>query len=271
MGSIPHHFYSDYPFELSGFSGLASAAGGPVVPETNSNGGGAMWGDQDSLIPMIDNGVLDDLSPESSDMAAAVPSSMMAVSSFPEQLGVLDGVVPASFSDHYSMSGLHGISGMQNFGVGYQQDACEFGEECCGLFMPEYKPVGLVARENWGIQSNQIHSLEESNIKVGRYSEEERKERILRYLKKRNQRNFNKTIKYACRKTLADRRVRVRGRFARNNELCDQEMVAKKNESPTRKDRELCCGDAVQMKYDEDQDWLQEAMANLLCLPYVAG
>lgn len=38
-------------------------------------------------------------------------------------------------------------------------------------------------------------AVEEPNIKVGRYSEEERKERILRYLKKRNQRNFNKTIK----------------------------------------------------------------------------
>ena len=37
--------------------------------------------------------------------------------------------------------------------------------------------------------------IEESNTKVGRYSVEERKDRILRYLKKRNQRNFNKTIK----------------------------------------------------------------------------
>jgi hypothetical protein len=32
-------------------------------------------------------------------------------------------------------------------------------------------------------------------VKVGRYTVEERKDRILRYLKKRNQRNFNKTIK----------------------------------------------------------------------------
>ena len=35
----------------------------------------------------------------------------------------------------------------------------------------------------------------EQNTKVGRYSVEERKERIMRYLKKKNQRNFNKTIK----------------------------------------------------------------------------
>ncbi|KAJ8526949.1 hypothetical protein K7X08_029426 [Anisodus acutangulus] len=59
---------------------------------------------------------------------------------------------------------------------------------------------------------------EAANIRVGRYSAEERKERIHRYRAKRTQRNFNKTIKYACRKTLADNRPRIRGRFARNDE-----------------------------------------------------
>uniref|UniRef100_A0A0D9WHH1 CCT domain-containing protein n=1 Tax=Leersia perrieri TaxID=77586 RepID=A0A0D9WHH1_9ORYZ len=52
--------------------------------------------------------------------------------------------------------------------------------------------------------------------KVGRYSAEERKERIERYRVKRHQRNFHKKITYACRKTLADSRPRVQGRFARN-------------------------------------------------------
>ncbi|VAH20111.1 unnamed protein product [Triticum turgidum subsp. durum] len=54
--------------------------------------------------------------------------------------------------------------------------------------------------------------------KVGRYSAEERKERIERYRAKRQQRNFHKKITYACRKTLADSRPRVQGRFARNLE-----------------------------------------------------
>ncbi|XP_068305123.1 uncharacterized protein [Pyrus communis] len=57
-----------------------------------------------------------------------------------------------------------------------------------------------------------------ANFKMGRYSAEERKERISKYRAKRSQRNFNKTIKYACRKTLADNRPRIRGRFARNDE-----------------------------------------------------
>ncbi|KAI3703453.1 hypothetical protein L1987_73537 [Smallanthus sonchifolius] len=60
--------------------------------------------------------------------------------------------------------------------------------------------------------------MEEADLKVGRYSPEERKMRILRYKAKRTQRNFNKTIKYACRKTLADNQPRIRGRFARNDE-----------------------------------------------------
>ncbi|GJN28534.1 hypothetical protein PR202_gb16673 [Eleusine coracana subsp. coracana] len=48
-----------------------------------------------------------------------------------------------------------------------------------------------------------------------RYSAEERRERIDKYRSKRNQRNFQKKITYACRKTLADSRPRVKGRFAR--------------------------------------------------------
>ncbi|KAI4386024.1 hypothetical protein MLD38_003997 [Melastoma candidum] len=51
------------------------------------------------------------------------------------------------------------------------------------------------------------------------YGPEEKKERIERYRSKRTQRNFNKKIKYACRKTLADSRPRIRGRFARNEEI----------------------------------------------------
>ncbi|XP_010522454.1 PREDICTED: uncharacterized protein LOC104801068 isoform X2 [Tarenaya hassleriana] len=55
--------------------------------------------------------------------------------------------------------------------------------------------------------------------KVGKLSVEQRKEKIHRYMKKRNERNFSKKIKYACRKTLADSRPRVRGRFAKNDEF----------------------------------------------------
>lgn len=41
---------------------------------------------------------------------------------------------------------------------------------------------------------------------------------LCRYRQKRHERNFSKRIKYQCRKTLADSRPRVRGRFARNSD-----------------------------------------------------
>ncbi|KAL6853716.1 hypothetical protein ACP4OV_019745 [Aristida adscensionis] len=76
--------------------------------------------------------------------------------------------------------------------------------------------------------------------KVGRYSAEERKERIERYRVKRNQRNFNKKITYACRKTLADSRPRVKGRFARNGEA---DAEADEREASDNSYGEHCCGE----------------------------
>ncbi|KAL5552024.1 hypothetical protein UlMin_002200 [Ulmus minor] len=77
--------------------------------------------------------------------------------------------------------------------------------------------------------------MEEGNLKVGKYSAEERKEKISKYRAKRTLRNFNKTIKYACRKTLADNRPRIRGRFARNDEPCE----IPKASCSTREEEEL--------------------------------
>nr|XP_017218033.1 PREDICTED: uncharacterized protein LOC108195565 isoform X3 [Daucus carota subsp. sativus] len=67
----------------------------------------------------------------------------------------------------------------------------------------------------------EITSLEDPTYKASKLSAEEKKEKIHRYLKKRNERNFSKKIKYACRKSLADSRLRVRGRFVRNGNFGD--------------------------------------------------
>ncbi|PON91778.1 LOW QUALITY PROTEIN: CCT domain containing protein [Trema orientale] len=212
------------------------------------------WSPTDSLVSSLS------LSSSSAAVMAASTSFL------PETIGgVSDGVAAAGtgallFSDHHDYNmmmrdynifdNLHGISGgvHENFGGGgYNTNnglIHELGEECCATsFLPDFKKLGM--------QSNQMHAIEDPSMimKVKRYSEEERKERIVRYLKKRNQRNFNKTIKYAFRKTLADRRVRVRGRFARNNEVCHdheyQQMVAKKKElDSTRKQMDFGSEDA---------------------------
>ncbi|XP_047975136.1 putative zinc finger protein CONSTANS-LIKE 11 [Salvia hispanica] len=130
------------------------------------------------------------------------------------------------------------------------------GEEC----WPPYSPM---LAENWGIQGKAAD--ESDQVKVGRYSAEERKDRILRYLKKRNQRNFNKTIKYACRKTLADKRVRVRGRFAKNNEASQDEILM---DSASFQLNYSFQDEMV--KFDEEY-WIQVAMDNLGHFPYLGS
>lgn len=67
--------------------------------------------------------------------------------------------------------------------------------------------------------SSNENLLMENMNKTRRYSPKEKKERIDRYKIKKNQRNFNKKIKYVCRKTLADSRKRIKGRFARYGEI----------------------------------------------------
>eukprot|EP01018_Ginkgo_biloba_P023813 Gb_17450 [translate_table: standard] len=71
--------------------------------------------------------------------------------------------------------------------------------------------------------------FEEAGLTNLKYSEEERKKRIHRYRIKRSKRNFDKKIKYACRKTLADGRSRVRGRFAKNEDLGEMKSKANKH------------------------------------------
>ncbi|KAM7280915.1 hypothetical protein ACFE04_008049 [Oxalis oulophora] len=78
--------------------------------------------------------------------------------------------------------------------------------------------------------SSESNMIIESMTKACPYSPEEKKERIERYRSKKNHRNFNKKIKYECRKTLADSRPRIRGRFARNEEI---ENTSQENEKNT--------------------------------------
>ncbi|CAH8354166.1 unnamed protein product [Eruca vesicaria subsp. sativa] len=72
---------------------------------------------------------------------------------------------------------------------------------------------------------SESNAIIEGMSKPYKYTPEEKKEKIEKYRSKRNLRNFNKRIKYECRKTLADSRPRIRGRFARNDEISQQEQV----------------------------------------------
>lgn len=65
------------------------------------------------------------------------------------------------------------------------------------------------------------------NGRIGIYTPSERAAIISRFNDKRTRRNWNKKIRYNCRKSLADRRLRVKGRFVKRSE---QEELAKKLE-----------------------------------------
>ncbi|KAF5781419.1 putative transcription factor C2C2-CO-like family [Helianthus annuus] len=192
--------------------------------------------------------------------------------SFPERFGVSEMVVPTS------------PTGFSSIPVEADYQKVEHDDYFCSSggygtnSWSTYNPTA--ATTNWETESPKtIKEVEEPALKIGRYSAEERKDKIMRYLKKRNQRNFNKTIKYECRKTLADKRIRVRGRFAKNNnehhhhhhndhQPCEDQVLPSNNtaNNPSEEEIQHLYTNSFLMKqdYDEEEEWLQEAMASLL-------
>ena len=62
---------------------------------------------------------------------------------------------------------------------------------------------------------NQVYN---KNGRIGIYTPAERAAIIARFQSKRTRRVWNKKIRYNCRKNLADRRLRVKGRFVKRTE-----------------------------------------------------
>ncbi|PIN20509.1 hypothetical protein CDL12_06795 [Handroanthus impetiginosus] len=54
---------------------------------------------------------------------------------------------------------------------------------------------------------------------ISTFTSEDRREKLSRYRSKKSKRNFGRKIKYACRKALADSQPRIRGRFAKTDEM----------------------------------------------------
>ncbi|XP_076896493.1 uncharacterized protein LOC143549477 [Bidens hawaiensis] len=134
-----------------------------------------------------------------------------------------------------------------------QIDELEFHGDNTGIFcndlLPPYNSNDLQVFSNEsqhlvnGVGSSttplasEITSLESESLRVtNKLTSEERKEKINKYMKKRNERNFNKKIKYACRKTLADSRPRVRGRFAKHDEFGENNRTNSNHEEDTDED-----------------------------------
>lgn len=56
-------------------------------------------------------------------------------------------------------------------------------------------------------------SFPNPSFKIGTITLEERRAKVQKFLEKRKKRNFKKKISYMCRKNVADKRVRIKGRF----------------------------------------------------------
>lgn len=176
------------------------------------------------------------------DCISSIPSYSPSCSYLSNGLGVYHGNLGTALSaDSSSLFG-GGIllgSEMQTQDLDYQGE--NGGIYCTDSVQQVFNPQDFQAlgTENHKLVSGagscsatlapEISHLEDSSLKVGKLSVEQRKEKIHRYMKKRNERNFSKKIKYACRKTLADSRPRVRGRFAKNDDFGENHRPGSSN------------------------------------------
>jgi hypothetical protein len=77
------------------------------------------------------------------------------------------------------------------------------------------------------LDSNGLLQVDRPDGWVGAYSPDSRKMRIDRFLSKRTQRVWTKSVKYDVRKNFADSRLRVKGRFVKKeDELLMRELMS---------------------------------------------
>lgn len=96
-----------------------------------------------------------------------------------------------------------------------------------------------------------LSQIYNKNGRIGIYTPAERAAIIARFNRKRSRRVWNKKIRYNCRKSLADRRLRVKGRFVKRAE---QELLAKELAKKTSQERK---------ESDEEEDEVDESMPDV--------
>ena len=99
------------------------------------------------------------------------------------------------------------------------------------------------------VLSSQVYN---QNGRIGIYTPAERAAIIARFNAKRQRRVWNKKIRYNCRKSLADRRLRVKGRFVKRSE---QEQLAREIQARAeQKVADDCAETPEKEKEQEDRD-----------------
>eukprot|EP00934_Nitzschia_sp_Nitz4_P008857 Nitzschia sp. Nitz4//scaffold161_size51353//28965//30262//NITZ4_006950-RA/size51353-augustus-gene-0.46-mRNA-1//1//CDS//3329537915//8847//frame0 len=77
-----------------------------------------------------------------------------------------------------------------------------------------------------------LQGVYNKNGRVGIYTQAERSAIIARFLDKRSRRVWNKKIRYNCRKSLADRRMRVKGRFVKRATEEEAKLASRRSPVP---------------------------------------
>lgn len=104
-------------------------------------------------------------------------------------------------------------------------DMAEHKDEVVQSF-PDFPPVDYGMRR--AFSESDIQTLGTKNAGVVQSqldriiiscTSEDRREKLSRYRNKKSRRSFRRKIKYACRKALADSQPRIRGRFAKTEEM----------------------------------------------------
>lgn len=67
--------------------------------------------------------------------------------------------------------------------------------------------------EEHGLLFPYSFNINDPDYMIGSYSIPDRRQRIKKYIEKKRKRTYTKRVNYDCRKRVAEKRVRIKGRF----------------------------------------------------------
>ena len=86
-------------------------------------------------------------------------------------------------------------------------------------FKPSQVKLDLLTDKSKGNQAAQVAQVQKGQ--ASKLTSIDRYLKVKRYLEKRQKRMWKKKVDYACRKDVADKRLRIKGRFVRQSDLQD--------------------------------------------------
>lgn len=85
------------------------------------------------------------------------------------------------------------------------------------LLLDDFPDLTVISKLKQELPKKSIDTTEQKTEKIGTLTIQERLRKIERYLEKKKKRTWVKKIHYNCRKRVADKRLRIKGRFVTSN------------------------------------------------------